>query len=149
MSPDAESVTVGRLVNGTFLSHPEEVKVRRMGELSCVKAIDIGGAEVVRLWRRKMLRLPAVVRAMPERGAVLVRSGRALVFNRVAKTGSQSIIELMVQLGRLPAYVDIRTREELRQPANQVWRMESVPHTQKKNIIGHIFLVPSPLPSCR
>ena len=44
------------------------------------------------------VKLPAVAKAAPAEGRVLVRSGRTLVFNRVAKTGSQSITELLMKL---------------------------------------------------
>ncbi len=119
LSPNLERITVGRMVNGSFLSDPAEVRIRRMGEVGCVRVIDLAGSEVIRR-RSSLARLPAVVVTVPERGHVLVRSARALVFNRVAKTGSQSVIELLAQLGRTPMHVELRTVEELKQAEDKV-----------------------------
>ncbi len=128
VSPDFQTVTVGRLVNGTFLSDPVDVNVKKTGEVSCIRALDLKGAKKRKKQLhkgRKLLRLPAVVKPMPAgRGVpLLVRSGKTVVFNRVAKTGSQSIAELLVQLkkrNKVEPRVLIHAVEELRQPMNMV-----------------------------
>ncbi|TRY77290.1 hypothetical protein TCAL_00102 [Tigriopus californicus] len=91
---------MGTLANSSLLLDAKEVKFSRSTDYRCVQVLDTTTAEPVKKSKTspKKIRLPVVIKALPELGKVVVRSGKTLIFNRIAKTGSQSIAELLVQL---------------------------------------------------
>ena len=100
LTPDLERLRVGTLVNGTFLRDSFEVEVSglKTGEMGCVQSVDLSEVKRKEGTEIELFRLPVIVKCFPQFGRVFIRSSKTLVFNRIAKTGSQSITELLVQL---------------------------------------------------
>lgn len=109
---------LGSLTNSSILMDAKEVKFTRSTDFKCVQVLDTTTAELVKKSKSlpKKIRLPVVIRAVPEMGKVVVRSGNTLIFNRIAKTGSQGITELLVQLekkNRIKPHIIIKQVEHL------------------------------------
>ncbi len=130
-SADARSVTGGSLINGSLISDPYPAKIRKIGEEDCIKAIRLASVDKSGdAYDYELLRLPVLVVPSPNAsGSLLVRSSKTLVFNRIAKTGSQAMTELLVQLGQMKkeagsnemrVEVVLSSVEELRQEPDEV-----------------------------
>ena len=96
--PDATQVYAGR-INGTYLENARKVTDVKVGQFNCVKfLVETKRSEAVSEQETDKVKLPVIIKTSSAHGLLFVRSSKTLVFNRVAKTGSQSITELLVQL---------------------------------------------------
>ncbi len=100
IGPSLQRAFSGRLINGSWIEDPREVKIVAVEEARCVKSLrfaDLADDDEERP-SYSPHRLPVFIATQPDVGRVIVRSAKTLIFNRVAKTGSQSFAELLVQL---------------------------------------------------
>ena len=119
-SSDLKIIYAGKL-NGTWLQEAVKVNIEGMADYDCIKTLRV--SEMSENAAKFEVKLPVLIKTVSEIGLILVRSSKTLVFNRVAKTGSQSLIELLVQLKKhtgLEMNIDRRPVEHLMEPAKMV-----------------------------
>ena len=118
----AETAFVGRLVNASVLTNVQKFVPKTLGEVNCVKAMDLSRISQVAEGGSDM-KLPVAIKIDENEGRIYARPSKTIIFNRIAKTGSQSIIELLVQLeaknGIKPS-IQIRQIEHLMEPPELV-----------------------------
>ena len=125
IQPGFEKAVVGTYneAKGT-LENSHKFQISAYGDRGCIRNIKIpkfknaGKKEVV---------LPMKIKVVS--GRVSVTSQRLLLFNRVAKVGSQSLIKLMVELSNKRGYtvnVDQRTVEQYNSPP---WEQQQLAET--------------------
>lgn len=93
-----------------------------MGEYNCVRYLDHDMEEEETKIEEDM-KLPVIIKVDAELGALLVRTSKTVIFNRIAKTGSQSITELLVQLEKetgIKPNIVIKGTEYLLEPPDMV-----------------------------
>eukprot|EP00095_Tigriopus_kingsejongensis_P009155 maker-scaffold798_size95657-snap-gene-0.19 protein:Tk09155 transcript:maker-scaffold798_size95657-snap-gene-0.19-mRNA-1 annotation:"GK19630" len=115
---------MGTLTNSSVLVNAKEIQIKRAADYKCVLVLDVTTAKIAANSPTiPKLRLPVVIRTFPKLGRVLVRNGKTLIFNRIAKTGSQSITELLMQLKKrngIKLEVVLRQVEYLLEPPQMV-----------------------------
>lgn len=110
---EAEWAILGTLVNGSHLLNPLKIELDWVGEYNCMQVLRIP-KEVSGEPLDHKVKLPSTILGLPESQRVLVKPSKMMFFNRVAKTGSQSFIHLLVTLGDKLGYKtipQIRQRE--------------------------------------
>ncbi|XP_040580410.1 uncharacterized protein [Lepeophtheirus salmonis] len=85
---------LGSLENDTVLVIKEDVQLISSEEENCVQQLQFSVSEKT----RKFLILPVIIRDIDSVMGLFLRSNNIYMFNRVAKTGSQSITQLLVAL---------------------------------------------------
>ena len=121
--PGFKSAVQGTLVNGSVLTNPREATISKMGDYRCLKVLQLELEKEERGTVKPPFKLPMKIRMIPGLGRIVVRSAKTLVFNRIAKTGSQSFIELLVQLERrngIRPVIQLRQVEHLMEPPNMI-----------------------------
>ena len=117
---DSPPLFVGKLINDSIIGDVAEFTPKLMGDVNCVKVLDISTLkgknddDVI-----PPLKSPVAIKAFPQEGRVYLRPGKTLIFNRIAKTGSQSIIELLVQLKHkngIEPLIQLKQVEHLMEP---------------------------------
>ncbi len=96
LDADMKHGWIGKLVNDSLLVDAERVEITGIGEDSCVRVIKIRRMDDEK--KKPLVRLPVLIKSLEGTGQILVRSAKTLIFNRLAKTGSQALSELLVQL---------------------------------------------------
>ena len=100
---DTRHVDIGTLQNGTFLKN-----VRRISEIETEKYLSIVTVKIppndslIQLNNQTQpwaVKLPLKIIAIPSNQRLIVRPSRIMYFNRVAKTGTLSMLMLMKSLG--------------------------------------------------
>jgi len=113
--PGFEEAVVGTYSEETgMLENGHKFQISSYGDKGCIRHIKI--PEVDKPGKKKVS-LPMQFKVVE--GRVAVTSSRVLLFNRVAKVGSQSLIRLMVELSQTRGYhvsVDQRTVEQYNSP---------------------------------
>ena len=110
---EAEWAILGTLVNGSHLLNPLKIELDWVGEYNCMQVLRIP-KEISGEPLDHKVKLPSTILGLPESQRVMVKPSKMMFFNRVAKTGSQSIIHLLVTLGEKLGYKtipQIRQRE--------------------------------------
>ena len=110
---EAEWAILGTLVNGSHLLNPLKIELDWVGEYNCMQVLRIP-KEISGEPLDHQVKLPSTILGLPESQRVMVKPSKMMFFNRVAKTGSQSIIHLLVTLGEKLGYKtipQIRQRE--------------------------------------
>ena len=110
---EAEWAILGTLVNGSHLLNPLKIELDWVGEYNCMQVLRIP-KEISGEPLDHKVKLPSTILGLPESQRVMVKPPKMMFFNRVAKTGSQSIIHLLVTLGEKLGYKtipQIRQRE--------------------------------------
>jgi len=110
---EAEWAILGTLVNGSHLLNPLKIELDWVGEYNCMQVLRIP-KEVSGEPLDHKVKLPSTILGVPESQRVIVKPSKMMYFNRVAKTGSQSFIHLLVTLGQKLGYntiPQIRQRE--------------------------------------
>lgn len=102
LKESTKEVFQGTLVNGTFMANSSLVQIDGIGELNCIKMIKTSKIKDV---EDPFMRLPVRLFPSIKDQRIFVRPNKVLYFNRVAKTGSQSIARLLFELGKVHGFI--------------------------------------------
>ena len=121
VTPDFSKIFGGKL-NGTRLEEAKQYQVKTMADYNCIKFLR--QSDLVEISSLSSPHdIPAMMKLEPESGLMLFRNPNTMIFNRIAKTGSQSLIELLVQLKKktnIKVMIDQRKKEQLMEPPRMV-----------------------------
>ena len=87
LKPEGTKAIKGKFENGTILRNPIEIDIESGAELGCMRFLNLKYKEGKPL-NSEVFRLPVWFKGIPkDAGRILVRSGKTVIFNRIAKTG--------------------------------------------------------------
>ena len=101
----SQTVIIGKLSNnGSFLENAQEIFGKNIwhADYNCLKVIAIPSRDPTK--PMKTIKLPVYIEYLPQDQYVSVRPSKFLYFNRVAKTGSTSFINMFLKLGESLGY---------------------------------------------
>ena len=100
---EAEWAILGTLVNGSHLLNPTKIELDWVGEYNCMQVLRIPKEVSGEVLTHKVKTQSSIV-GVPESQRIIARPSKMMFFNRVAKTGSQSFIHLLITLGETLDY---------------------------------------------
>ena len=96
---------IGTLVNGQFLEQAQDISVNWVADYKCLKIVTLPSIDFSK--PMKSLKLPTYIESLisEKDQRIMVRPTDFLYFPRVAKTGSNFIINLLLQLDEKNEFV--------------------------------------------
>eukprot|EP00096_Caligus_rogercresseyi_P005346 TRINITY_DN2062_c0_g1_i1.p1 TRINITY_DN2062_c0_g1~~TRINITY_DN2062_c0_g1_i1.p1 ORF type:complete len:559 (-),score=52.45 TRINITY_DN2062_c0_g1_i1:143-1819(-) len=119
LKPGLMSGYIGKIENGTSLIVEHDIDITDVVEENCIYQIKYSKSKKT----REIVIIPVYIRNADAISGLDIRSNQIFVFNRIAKTGSQSITQLLISLKPdtgVDVKVDLRPTESLMEPFNFV-----------------------------
>ena len=104
-SPEEKKLLKGKMVENSFLKDAKEVKISKIGQYNCLQVIKTEEIEGHQTKQEDLIRLPVKIFSSIKDQRILIRPGKLLYYNRVAKTGSQSFTRLLFEMGKKHGYL--------------------------------------------